>query len=305
MRVRARVLLAAATTLAALVVAPARAADPTVLVSSRYDGSLVRVTLVGRVATVEELVPGGGDIFHAPTQAIGTRIAYAIWNETRTGDRYDVGLADATTGDHRTVTADGHSGFLLVSPDGRFRYVMKTDREGFLVSLVRTDAAGRYPRTLVNKPRYSVAELSGAGLTGDGSTIYLAQTPATGTSTLFGVDTVSGATRPVRPNAPLGRVHNVVVSPDGRTLAVSYQAADDSVHVALVTVATGAVRELLTYGGQTASAFSRDGTAVVLSAPFVPVVLGPEPGLALADVATGVVTPIAGTGGLLQAVPVQ
>lgn len=304
LRARARLLLAVLTALAALV-APARAAEPTVLVAARWDGALVRVTLTGRLATVEELVIGGGDIFHAPTQSLAKgKVAYAIWNETRTGERYDVGIADATTGDHGTVTTDGRSGFLLVSPDGRFRYVMKTDRDGFLVTLVRTDSAGRHARTLVSPPRYAVASLSGAGLTADGRTIYLAQTTPRGGSTLFGVDTVSGAARLVRPSVAMPDVHNVVVSPDGRTLAVSYQDADDALRVALVTVATGEARVLTTYGGQTASAFSRDGTSVVLSAPLASLDLGPEPGLALADVATGLVTPILGTGGLLQAVAV-
>ncbi|HEX8002096.1 MAG TPA: hypothetical protein VF519_05325 [Mycobacteriales bacterium] len=295
-------LLAAALTAGAAV--PARAADPTVLVAASTDGSLVRVTLTGRTATTEVLVQGSDAGYYAPTQARGDAVSFAFLVEAPRGTRYEVGLLDARTGAARLLTRDGRSGFLLVSPDGRFRYVMRTDADGYPVSLVRTDGAGRNERTLVAKPRTQVAQLSGAGITADGRTIYLARTTPTAPSVLFGVDTVTGATRVVRPSVPMKAIHNVVVSPDGRMLAVSYMDDARGLHVATVDVATGQANELTTYGAQTASAFTTDGTAVVLTAPFLGTGLPAEPGLALGDVASGVVTPILGTADLYQAVPV-
>jgi hypothetical protein len=58
-----------------------------------------------------------------------------------------------------------------------------------------------------------------------------------------------------------------------------------------------------------ASSFTRDGSAVVLSVPLldegVPVGSNASPGIFLAEVATGAVTPVLGTGDVYQAVVVS
>lgn len=300
-----RVALLAAVTALATLVAPARAADPTLLVATDANGDLWRVTLVGRVALPELLydAPRG---HHMPTQAIGNAVSFAVVEDSPKGDRYDVGVVDAGTGAARALSRDGRSGFLLRAPDGHSHYVLKTDADGFLQSLVRVYSNGRV-RTLVAKPRYGRAELSGAGITADGRTIYLAQSTPTRPSVLFGVDTASGEFRVVRTSIGMPRIHNVVVSPDGSTLAVSYADLAGATHVALVDASSGDARELSPpYGVTNASAFSRDGSSVVLTAPLdaLPVGVGLGPGLALADVATGAVTPVLATEGLYQAVPV-
>lgn len=294
--------------LAALLVplAPARAADPTVLVATQRDGSLVRLTLTGRLAHADVLVHSSEYTWHVAMQARGNAVSYVSITDLQSSERSDVSVLDTTTGARKQVTRDGRSGFLLVSPDGSARYVLRTDDDGGLRSLVRIDARGRVRTLLAQAGRTS--QLSGAGLSPNGRAVYLART-TTGPSALLAVDTTTGRATPVRPDLALGLIYNVVASPDGKTLAVSHVADDGAAHVTLVPLAGGAPRDIVLPADLTASSFTRDGSAVVLTVPFLdealPVGSNLFPGVFLGDVTTGAVTPVLGTGDVFQAVVVS
>lgn len=298
---RARLLLLAVPALLGIV-APARAADPTVLVAAHADGGLVKVTLTGRVAQVTPLVAAAPRAYHLPTQANGASVAFVTETESNGAD---VSVVDATTGNHRRLSWDGRSGFLLVSRDGRYRYVLRTS-SGTFFQLVRIDARNAV-KTLLTLPaaafRKGEVVLSGASLSADGRTVYVARTYESRASDVLAVDTTTGAQRVVQTGARW--VHHVVASPDGKWLAVSFLEDDFISRVRLVPLGSGTPKDLtLPYGDIFASAFSPDSSTLVLSS-FV--TLTPEevtPGLHLADVATGLVLPVAGTESVFQAVAV-
>ena len=298
---RARLLLLAVPALLGIV-APARAADPTVLVAAHADGGLVKVTLTGRTATVTPLVTATRGAYHIPTQANGPSVAFVT--ETESGA--DVSVVDAGTGKHRRLTRDGRSGFLLVSRDGRYRYVLRTS-SGTFFQLVRIDARNAV-KTLLTLPaaafRTGDVVLSGASLSADGRTVYVARTYESRASDVLAVDTTTGAQRVVQTGGARW-VHHVVASPDGKWLAVSFAEDDFVSRVRLVPLGGGTPKDLtLPYADIFASAFSPDSTTLVLSS-FV--ALTPDevtPGLHLADVATGLVLPVAGTERVFQAVAV-
>jgi DNA-binding beta-propeller fold protein YncE len=176
----------------------ARATDPTVLVATRNDGALVRLTLTGRLASATVLVPGGPYTYHVAMQARRTSVSYVSTTDLHDSDRNDVSVLDATTGTHRQVTHDGRSGFLLQSPDGSVRYVLRTPAGGgSFTSLVRIDARGRV-RTLL-PPLHGDAMYSGASISPDGRVIYVAR-GTEGSSSLLAVNTATGrATSCCRP----------------------------------------------------------------------------------------------------------
>lgn len=302
-----RRLPAVAVLLALLCPLGARAADPTVLVATAADGSLVRLTLTGRVATAQVLVQGDG-AYHVPTQANGASVAFTTFTQVATRDIENVSLLDARTGVTRRLSRDGRSSFLLVSRDGNYRYVLRSNGIGVLSYLVRTDAHTGRTRTLLAVTRND-AWLSGASLTTDGRTVYLASTRGTGPSDLLAVDTATGRAHALRSGVTDGVIFNVVVSPDGRTLAVSWSDGSGGAHVSLVPVAGGDARELsLPLQDLAASAFTPDGSAVVLTVPVserLPVTHALVPAIHLGDVLTGAVTPVLGTDGMFQAVAVS
>jgi dipeptidyl aminopeptidase/acylaminoacyl peptidase len=304
---RLRAALLAATTLLAFQGVPGHAADPTVIVAARDDGALVRVAVTGRVGHVTVLVPGKPGTTLIPTQANGSAVSYVSEGETR----WDVGVVDAGKGTVRPLSHDGRSGHLLVSHDGRYRYVLKTNDDGALVSLVRTDAAGGYPRTLVAGPTGRAAaindvQLSGMGISPDGRTIYVARTAGDQPSVLLAVDTATGRQRVLKHDSPYPIIENVVASPDGKTLAVTFSADDtlSSSRVGLVPVAGGAADLFPAVGDEVASAFTADGTGVLLTFETYPVGVGGLGRLSVGDVRTKAITPIAGTDNLFYAVPV-
>ena len=282
----------------------ARAEDPTVLVAARHGGDLVRVTLRGRVATVEVLVRGGQGVYYVPTQAHGASVSFVRLVETEGESDVDVGTLNATTGAHRLLTGDHRSGHLLVSRDGRYRYILKSTAYDTLQSMVRTDSRGGRPVTLVRAVRN--VRLSRPALSPDGRTLYVARTPNDGRSTLVAVDTRTGAQRVVTIPASFQHVVNVAVSPDGRTLAVSYLDGNDASHVALLTLANGSTREFQRYGWMNATAFTPDGSGVLLTAtgPYYDPFVLKTPELSIGDVATGAVTPLPGSGEIYDAFPV-
>jgi Tol biopolymer transport system component len=292
--------------LAVALPAPARAADPTVLVAARRgDSAIVRVTMEARVARVEVLIPGTSSVGLAPIQANGNAVSYVSATETEGVPHVDVGTLDAQSGAHRLLSRDGHSLFLLVARDGT-RYVLRGDKYNVSRAVVRTDARGAHPRTLITAS--GDAWLSVPALSPDGRTLYVARTTNDQPSVLYAIDTATRRTHVVRPDVRMRQLFHFVVSPDGKTLAVSYLDDDYVNHVALLPLASGPLREFLyDYGTMAASAFTPDGSGVVLTAtgPYYtaePTVL---PEISIGYVDSGLVVPVPGTGGLYQAVPVR
>lgn len=307
---RHRALLLAAVLLPFLHVhAPARALDPTVLVATRADGSLVRLALTGRLADAKELVHGDAakHTYQVATQANGTSVAYTTFVVTPFGAIQDVSTVDATSGKARRLSHDGRSGFLLVSRDGRYRYVLRSAFFGPLSSVVRTDTRTGKSTTLLSVSPF-FEWLSGASLSPDGRTLYIASTVGQRASNLLAIDTATGKRRVVRPDVTLGSVFNLVASPDGATLAASWADTAGTSHVSLVPLTSGAAREVsLPLTQLSATSFTRDGSEVVLTAPFsdaLPVTASLLPGIWLAEVTSGAVTPVLGTDGMFQAVTV-
>lgn len=308
---RLRAALLAVSSALALAAVPGHAEDPTVLVAARQDHTVVRVTLVGRVVrSVEVIVPAAPATVLVPHQASPSGVSYSRYTEIPDDmyGRTDVGLLDASTGAHREITRDGRTEYLLVSRDAAYRYLVKTRGAGGVTSVVRTDARGGHAKTLFTAARYLGVRVD---LSPDGRTLYVARSADRGPSTLFAVDTRTGARRVVRPAGEFTYIARVIASPDGRTLALSYLDAQNNIHVVLLPVAGGPAREIkapvYSNGYLHAVAFTPDGSGLVLgtispgSSSNTP---APLPELSIADVETGQVTPIAGTGGLSSAVPV-
>lgn len=311
------VLLAVVATLATAMAPSARAEDPKVLVAARSDGALVKVTLVGRAALVDVVVPAREGTYLIPTQANGPFVSYASYTERGDTTLSDVGIVDGRSGARTVVTRDGRSGHLLVSPDRRFRYILTANSGGDLVSLVRTDASGRGRKTLLAGPTGRAAknnevQLSGAGISPDGRTVYVARTPGMAPSTLYAVNTSTGAKRVIRHGTTPKYIYNVVASPDGKTVAVSYTTdKENGVSVALVPASGGEPRVVTTHGDLFASSFTADSGGLVLSHSIyagtsdLGYVGVTDTMLSLADIESGLITPIAGTAGIFQAVPVS
>ena len=305
---RLRVAVLAVVAASSLAAAPARAADPTLLVAAREDGALVRVTLTGRVATVTDVVTPAAGAYYAPTQARGRTVSYVTAVARGDTVRYDVGTVDVETGARRPLSADGRSGHLLLSPDGRTRYVVTATPDAEFLSLVRIDARGRRT-TLVPAPTgrlAGTARLSGAALSPDGRTVYVGRTVSRNRTQLLAVDTTTGARREVRWTDAHDVLFDVAVSPDGKTLAVTYVSFADPTRtrVALVPAAGGAPRPFDVDSSVQTASFTADGTAVVLSAQGHPVGAGMNE-LWLGDVSTGLLTPIVGASDLYHAVVVR
>lgn len=310
---RLRALLLAAATAVVPLHAPASAADPTVLVAARYDGALVRITLAHRMATVAVLVPARAGTYRVPIQANGTTVSMVTAVDDDRDGRYDVGTVDERTGAVRMFTRDGRSGHVLVSRDGRYRYVLKTNSGGNLVSLVRADARTNKTKTLLAAPPRAAAErgdvrLSGSGISADSRTVYVARTAGDDPSQLLAVDATTGARRVVRPDVAFpGEIFNVVASPDGRLLGVTYlDTRSGALGVRLLPIASGPARDLDAMTDLVASAFTPDSSGVLLSAPLGTLVDGlPGTDLSIGDVQTGAVLPILGTQGLFHAIPIR
>ncbi|HVF03870.1 MAG TPA: hypothetical protein VNA20_03440 [Frankiaceae bacterium] len=301
---RSRALLLAVALLATAP-APARAADPTLLVATAADGSLVKVTVAGRVAVAQPLVPAAKGTYHVAAQAAGGTVTYSSWNvDTK---RADVSTVQVASGARRQHTRGGRTGQLLVSGDGKVRCVLRIDADGAFVSLARLDATGRARTLYAPDPRiYGGVFLSGASVTTNGRTVYLARTTRGRPSPIYAVDTATGRLRQVPTDGSMLWVVNVVLSPDAKTLAVSYVDTTYALHVRLIPVAGGRGRQLtLPYGARLmATAFSPDGTSVVLTASSTRVGPAGTPGLWLADVESGRATPILGSHDLQNAVAV-
>ncbi|HVF03871.1 MAG TPA: hypothetical protein VNA20_03445 [Frankiaceae bacterium] len=305
---RLRALLLTVVAVAATAVGPVRAADPLFLVAGRADGALVHVTLVGRVAYTREVIPAPPSIYHAPTQAVGTRISFTAHTDTQSADRYDVGVADAESNEHRRLTRDGRSAHLLLSPDGRWRYVLTMGRYGALTSLVRTDAAGRNRKALVPARRTARGDvrLSGTALSPDGRTIYLARTVPGTPSAIYAVDTTTGRLRALPVPRTYGFVYNVAISPDGRMLAISYAPTTnfETTEVAVVRLDGSLVQRFEATSNVTASAFTPSGLGVVLTRELL-LLDHHLAGLSIGDLTTGAVQPVAGSAGLFHAIPIR
>lgn len=306
---RLRSALLAGAALSATLLAPARAEVPSVLVAARKDGALVKVTVVGRAAVVDVLVPGSPGVTLIPTQARGSSVSY-VSERDEPKWRADVGVVDATTGKRGALTKDGESAHLLVSPDGRYRYVIAAPG-GMMASLVRTDARGGNRKTLLAAPpgrggRPNDVQLSGAGISPDGRTVYVARTPGLGASQLLAVDTTTGARRVIRYTSPVPYINNVVASPDGKTLAVTFSADEtlSTTRVGLVPVTGGETAFFDLPGDAYGAAFTPDGAGVLLTWYGYPVDGSLIPHIWIGDVATRRATPVAGTDELFQAVPV-
>lgn len=284
--------------------APARATDPTLLVATQSDGALVKVTVVGRVAVVEPLVPATTGAFHVASHAVGTSVAYSTWVKRRA----DVSVVNVATGARQRHSRDGRTGQLLVSRDGRVRCVLRNDAAGSYAVLARLEPGGRRRTLYAPDPReYADYFLSGAAITPNGRTVYVARTTRSQPSPIWAVDTATGRRREVPTDRSMMWVLNVVLSPDARMLAVSYVDLSYRLHVGVLPVTGGKPRLLALPVDRPlyATAFTPDSTAVLLTTTSIRV-RGPvaTPGLMLGDVESGRVTPILGTQDLQLAVAV-
>lgn len=294
MRLRAAFL---ATLSAFMLAHPAGAAPAPSLVAGRADGALVSVTLdaAGNVTSQRVLVRPTAETVRIPAEVQRGIVSMLVMTDTRA----DSLLVDARTGRVRGGYRNGHTGELLISPDGRYHYLVRTDETGALSSLVRTDAHGKHAKTLI-APADEV-QLSGISLSPDGKTVYVARTPsATAPSDLYAIDTATGARRTITYVAPYLWLINAVLSPDGKTLAVTF--ADDvtqELKAGLLDVAGGPVRLFADTGDLLASAFTASGDRVLLTRWT-----DGELSLATADVTTLRTTPIGKSAGLRNAVPI-
>jgi hypothetical protein len=137
--------------------------------------------------------------------------------------------------------------------------------------------------------------------------LYVVMAPDEGRTTLVAIDTGSGRTRTLSPDLRKDEVHGVVVSRDGRTLALTVgdpDAAPDSAtddlasRVVLVPVDGGASRWVDTPDA-VAATFTRSGALLLVLDD------GQETTLALADPSTGAVTAVTGVSGVEQPVSVD
>lgn len=273
---------------------------PEVYVAER-DGALVRFELTGTTAgPVTELLPDKEAQWYVPSQGGGGRATVTRYTEgSMEAITHSVGVVDGTTGEIVDgLGPDGPAAGLLLSRDGRYRYELISPDSGVVthVDRVATDDGSR--KALIPEPRGREHPIVvSAALSPDGATLYVVRYhDSTERADLVAIDTGSGRTRTV-PRVP-DEVFGVVVSPDGRLLALSIgdaERAPDS--------ETDPPRErvmlLPLNGGETRWADTPDATAAAFTrSGDVLLVLGPEPSLALADPATGAVTRVTGAAGV-------
>lgn len=280
---------------------------PEVFVGER-DDVVVRFELNGTVAgPLTELLPDKDGQWYVVWQGGGGRAAVARFTESG-AITHSVGVVDAATG--KVVSGlgpDGPVAGLLLSPDGRDRYEFLSPDSGIVTHIDRVAADGSR-KALIPEPRDADhPSVVSAALSPDDRTLYVVLYPRDeGRTSLVAIDTGSGETRTLSPDIRKDEVRGVVVSPDGRTLALTVgdpDAAPDSAtddlasRVVLVPVDGGESRWVDTPDSH-ATTFTRSGALLLVLA-------GREPALALADPATGAVTPVTGARGVRQAVSVD
>jgi hypothetical protein len=283
---------------------------PEVYVAVR-DGVLVRFELKGTAAgPVTKLpLPEKEGQSYALVQGGAGRVTVTRFTEGGMESiTNSVGVVDATTG--KVVSGlgpDGPAAGLLLSPDGRYRYELISPGSGLVTHIDRVATDGGARTALIAEPRVPDRIVAGAALSPDDATLYVVLAPDEGRASLVAIDTGSGRTRTLSPDIREDEVHDVVVSPDGRTLALTVGDPDDAPdspsglpksRVVLVPVGGGEPRWIDTPDAS-AAAFTRSGAVLLVLAPQR------EPALALADPATGAVSPIVGARGMEQAVSVD
>lgn len=283
---------------------------PEVYVAAR-DGALVRFELDGTAAgPVTELLPDKESQWYVPLQGGAGRATVTRFTEGGLESiTHSVGVVDATTG--KVVSGlgpDAPAAGLLLSPDGRYRYELLSPDSGIVTHIDRVATDGGARTALIPEPRAPDHPMvASAALSPDDATLYVVLVPEEGPTSLVAIDTGSGRTRTLSPDIREDEVHSVAVSPDGRTLALTVGDPDDApdsasdsrkTRVVLVPVGGGAPRWVDTPDAGAAT-FTRSGNVLL--------VLGPQhsPALALADPATGAVTPVVGARGVEQPVLVD
>ncbi|HVF03872.1 MAG TPA: hypothetical protein VNA20_03450 [Frankiaceae bacterium] len=275
--------------------------------SERYvgerDGALVGFELTGDVAgQVTELLPDKEGQWYVPMDGRAGAVSVTRFTEGPSEDTTNaVGVIDAATG--RMVEGlgkDGPAAGLLLAPDGRHRYELISPSSGVVTSIDRTDATGGSRTTLVAEASESDTALSSAALSPDGRTLYVVKSPWEKPPTLHAVDTSSGRTTQIETRLAED-VYGVVVSPDGRTLALTVDGGREGdeyvkTRVALLPVAGGAPR-WVDAPNASASAFTRAGDVLLVLDNRERKLT-----LALADVRTGAVRPLRGGAGIGHAV---
>ncbi len=283
---------------------------PEVYVGMR-DGGLVRFELNGTTAgPVTELPLADKESQgYALVQGVAGRVTVTRYTEGAAESiTHSVGVVDATTG--RVVSGlgpDGPAAILLLSRDGRYRYELISPDSGIVTHVDRVATDGGARKALIPESHPTDRIVADAALSPDDATLYVVMAPDEGPTYLVAIDTGSGRTRTLSPDIREDEVHHVVVSPDGRTLALTVGDPDDAPdspsgwpksRVVLVPVGGGEPRWVDTPDAS-ATAFTRSGAVLLVLAPRR------EPALALADPATGAVSPIVGARGVDQAVSVD
>ena len=300
-----RLRVAALVLLAAALPAPARAVAPLTLLAGTDDGGLVRVTMTadGVVTARHRLIGAAPRRVLTPAQVTGgVASVMAFRFDARNVDRmwFDSMMVSPASGRVASRTTDGRTGQVLLSPDGKWRYLVTTDGGGLYTGLYRADARGRGRKVLVEPEARHL--LSSPALSPDGRTIYVARMPYGRRATLYAIDTATGTRREIVYAAPFNWVTSLAVSPDGKTLGISF--FDEVLvrsYVGLLDPVTGAVR-LFVHLDQLMgmSEFTPDGSHVLLTD-----ISEARPTLALADTTTLLVTPVVASEGLQFAVPVS
>jgi DNA-binding beta-propeller fold protein YncE len=282
---------------------------PEVYVAVR-DGALVRFELKGTAAgPVTELLPDKESQWYAPVQGGAGRVTVTRYTEGASESiTHSVGVVDATTG--RVVSGlgpDGPVAGLLLSRDGRYRYELISPDSGVVTHIDRVATDGGARTALIPESHPTDRIVAGVALSPDDATLYVVLAPDEGPTRLVAIDTGSGRTRTLSPDIGEDEVHGVEVSPDGRTLALTVEDPDDGPdspsdsrksRVVLVPVGGGEPR-WIDRPDASATAFTRSGAVLLVLGSLL------KPALALADPATGAVSPIVGARGVVQAVSVD
>lgn len=280
--------------------APPAPTGPEVFVAVR-NGTLVRFELNGPAAgPVTELPLPETEGWYVPVDGRGGKVTVTRFTEGGMESiTHSVGVVDARTGDVEGLGPDGPAAGLLLSPDGRDRYELISPDSGFVTSVDRVDADGGNRRTVVpdvNPDDDSV--FNSTALSPDGRTLYLVRAPWEGQTTVLAADVDGDRTRTIDVGVEQ-RIINAIVSPDGRTLALTVDAGRTehgrTRRVALVPAGGGTPR-WVDAPDAAATTFTRAGDVVLV------VGYDDNPSLALADAATGAVRPVAGTEGMGVAV---